>query len=187
LTAITAADPLQPAAISTTDVAGALAAGKVTISAEAIRFSAPLAFPPGGGHRLDLVTDLGGGPLGPVAFAQPVTMGASDQLYIRARAVDQCGGNSPAIYNGHVAINAYLGGVGAASSPLPQLLVQNLSGFSLQTEGGASATIVYACGLPLESFDHGLADSQDPIFVNGPLHLEPTSATNCPMRRRRRR
>ncbi len=146
-----------------------------TVQAGAIRVEAAFDLTQkGGGRRLNLSTDLGAGALGPIIIVGSVTLGATDTIYLHGGAIDQCSGSSAALRGGHVAIKAYLGGVGLHSEPVPQLLVEKLSGFSLLTLGFAGATIASAGRLPLEEFDHGRADSQDAIFTNGLLHIERT-------------
>ena len=173
-----AADAALPSQLPVDKLLQALGDARLaTVQAGAIRIEAALDVSRAGGRRrLNLSTDLGAGAVGPIVLAQRITLGASDRIYLRGAAVEQCFGssNSEALHGGHVAIFTNFGGVGQDSEPLRQLNVAGLSGFSLLTLNTAKATIVSAGRLPLEEFDHGRADSQNAIFTNGPLQIERT-------------
>ena len=182
-------DPGLPAQLPVYVLMDALRAHRlVTVQASAIRVDAPLdVSQAGGGRRLTLSTDLGGLVTGAIVLGATINLAASDQIYLRGGAVDQCAppaGNSDSLRGGHVAINAYEG-VGLHSTPLPQLIVANLTGFSLYAEGGYGATIVSAGALPLEEFDRGQPLGQDAILVSGKLQIQINPPPVATHRRRR--
>ncbi len=174
---ITPIDPGLPARLPVDVLRRALIDARlVTVQAAAIRINAPLDYSTAGARRrLNLSTDLGAGAIGPIVLTERINMGRTDRLYLRGGAIDQClsdNSNDVSLRGGHLDINAYLGGVGQNSAPKQQLLVADLHGFSLYTEGGAAATIVSFGSFPLEEFDRGQPQGQDAIFVNGPLHIQ---------------